>query len=186
VTDFRRPEPISPEHDVAEFDCGSDAQTIWLRDHALQAARADSSRVYVSCVSGTNLVGGYYRLAAGVVARESAPPRITHGLGRYPVPVVILTRLGVDRRHQGQGLGRSLVHDALLQTASVADRVGVRALLIHAATPEAAALYGRVSAAFVESPTDPLHLLLLMKDLRRAIREGAGPMNSSLRSSSSA
>ena len=173
MTDFRRPEPISAEHEVASFDCGSDAQTSWLREHAVQAHRADSARVYVTCVSETNRVAGYYALSAGSVAHESAPSRIAQGLGRYPVPVIILTRLGVDQTHQGHGLGTSLVHDALLQTAAVSERVGVRALLIHAETPEAAAFYARISVAFVESPTDPLHLLLLMKDLRAAIREGA-------------
>lgn len=173
MTDFRRPEQIRADHEVVGFDCGSDAQTSWLREHAVQAHRADSARVYVTCASGTNRVAGFYALSAGSVAREGAPSRIAQGLGRYPVPVVILTRLGVDRTHQGQGLGKSLVHDALLQTAAVAERVGVRALLIHAETPEAAAFYARISAAFVESPSDPLHLLLLMKDLRSAIREAA-------------
>jgi len=79
----------------------------------------------------------------------------------------------VDRTGQGQGLGKSLVPDALLQTAAVAERVGVRAFLIHAETPEAAAFYRRLSPAFEESPTDPLHVILLMKDLRRAIRDAA-------------
>ena len=171
MTEFRRPEPISDEHEVGDFDSGSPAQTMWLRQHGLQAHRSESVRVYVVCGLGTKRVAGYYALAAGSVAHESVPPRIARGLGRYPIPVVVLTRLGVDRTEQGQGLGRSLVHDALLQTLAVAERVGVRALLIHAETPEAAAFYRRISPAFEESPTDPLHLILLMKDLRRAIKE---------------
>lgn len=56
VTDFRRPEPVGAGHEVAAFDCGSDAQTTWLRDYALQAHRSDSARVYVVCESGTNRV----------------------------------------------------------------------------------------------------------------------------------
>ena len=174
MTEFRRPESIRPDHETAEFDCGSEAQTVWLRDHALQAHRADSARVYVACVSATNRAGGYYALASGSVARDSAPPRVAQGLGRYPVPVILLTRLGVDRSHQGHGLGRSLVLDALLQAASVADRVGVRALLIHAESSEAMAFYRQLNPDFEESPTDSLHLILLMKDLRAAIRKAAG------------
>ncbi|MDO8485836.1 MAG: hypothetical protein Q7S35_12920 [Candidatus Limnocylindrales bacterium] len=53
------------------------------------------------------------------------------------------------------------------------NRVGVRALLIHAETPEAAEFYRRIHPGFLPSPTDPLHLVLLMKDLRAAIREAA-------------
>lgn len=151
---------------------------MWLREHALQAHRSDSVRVYVACELGTKRVAGYYALAAGSVAHDSVSARIARGLGRYPIPVVVLTRLGVDKIQQGRGLGRSLVQDALLQTAAVAERAGVRALLIHAETPEAAAFYGRFSPAFEESPTDPLHLVLLVKDLRRAIREAASQTNS--------
>ena len=128
----------------------------------------------MSCVSlGMRRVVGYYALAAGSVEREGAPPRVTKGLGRYPIPVVILTRLGVDATVQGGGPGRALVRDALFQVASIADRLSVRALLIHAEWAEAAAYYRRIDAAFEASPTDPLHLILLMKDLRSAIREAA-------------
>jgi GNAT superfamily N-acetyltransferase len=166
-------EPLATEHDVAAFDCGPEAQTAWLRRHAVQASRSDTAKVYVVCRAGTRSVVGYYALAAGSVGHDGVPPRITQGLGRYPIPVILLTRLGVDTQEQGKGLGSALVRDALLQTASVAEKVRVRALLIHAETPEAAEFYRRISPAFESSPTDPLHLILLMKDLRTAIREAA-------------
>lgn len=163
-------EPLSGEHETAAFDCGSEARTAWLRRHAVQASQSDTSRVYVVCRAETRRVVGYYALAAGSVGHESAAPRITKGLGRYPIPVILLARLGVDVEEQGRGLGSALVRDALLQTASIADRVGVRALLIHAETAEAADFYRRISPGFEPSPTDPLHLILLMKDLRTALR----------------
>lgn len=166
-------EPLATGHEVAEFDCGSEAQTVWLRRHAVQASQSDTSKVYVACRADTRHLVGYYALAAGSVSRESVPPRITTGLGRYPVPVILLTRLGVATEEQGKGLGSALVRDALLQTASVAEKVGVRALLIHAETPDAAEFYRRISPGFESSPTDPLDLILLMKDLRTAIREAA-------------
>ncbi len=122
------------------------------------------------CKPGTTTVAGYYALSAGAVAHDSVSPRVTKGVGRYPVPVVVLTRLGVDVSVQAMGLGSSLVRDALFQTALVAERIGIRALLIHAETREAAAFYQRISPAFEESPTDTLHLILLMKDLRSALR----------------
>ncbi len=101
--------------------------------------------------------------------QSAAPPRIVKGLGRYPVPVILLTRLGVDIGEQGRGLGSALVRDAFLQTAAIEERTGVQALLIHAETPHAAAFYQGIDPAFEASPTDPLHLLLLLKDLRTAI-----------------
>ncbi|HET7026105.1 MAG TPA: hypothetical protein VFI28_00280 [Candidatus Limnocylindrales bacterium] len=175
MTGFGRPELLSPDHEVEAFDCGAAAQTEWLRKYALQAQRADTSRVYVSCYAATQRVAGYYALAAGSIGTGDAPDRVARGAARYPIPVILLTRLGVDLDAQGHGLGRSLVHDAFLQTASIAERLGVRALLIHAETPEAATFYRRIDPAFQPSPTDPLHLILLIKDLRLAIRDAAEP-----------
>lgn len=162
-------EALSREHETDRFDCGSEAQTTWLRRHAVQATQSDTARVYVVCRRGSREVVGYYALAAGSVAHDAVPPRIVKGLGRYPVPVILLTRLGVDTGEQGRGLGSALVRDAFLQTAAIAERTGVRALLIHAETPQAAAFYQRIDEDFEASPTDPLHLLLLMKDLRTAL-----------------
>lgn len=173
MTRYSQAEALANDHDVTAFDCGSEAQTTWLRRHALQAHQSDTSKVYVVCRMGSRVVVGYYALAAGSVRYDEAPPRVVKGIGRYPVPVVILTRLGVHVDEQGRGLGSALVRDALFQIASIAERVGVRALLIHAETPEAAGFYRRIDPGFEESPTDPLHLILLLMDLRGAIRQAA-------------
>lgn len=163
-------EPLSAEHVVAGFDCGSVAQSEWLVQHALQAHRAGLSRVYV--VRGLDQpdgrVVGYYALTAGSVAPAAASRRMMQGAGRYHQPVVILTRLGVDRAAQGAGLGRALVVDALRRIAAASEVIGVRALLIHCESEAARDFYLRL-AKFDPSPTDPMHLLLMMKDLRRAL-----------------
>lgn len=112
-------------------------------------------------------MAGFYALAAGSVAPPDVSPRPARGAGRYHQPVVVLTRLGVDRSCQGLGLGRALVVDALRRVAAAADVVGVRALLIHCENESARDFYVRL-AKFDPSPTDPMHLLLMMKDLRRA------------------
>ncbi|GIH71066.1 GNAT family N-acetyltransferase [Sphaerimonospora thailandensis] len=160
--------PIERDDRLNDFDCGSTAQSEWLKRHALQAHSSGSSRVYVVRDIGLNRVVGYYALAAGSVVPASAPARLLQGAGRYDQPVVVLTRLGVDVAVQGAGLGRALVVDAFRRVADVADQVGVRALLIHCETEAARAFYLKLSR-FEASPTDPLHLFLMLKDLRRAI-----------------
>ena len=163
-------EPLTAAHVLACFDCGSPAQSGWLIEHAQQAHRAGLSRVYVvrDLDDRDQRVVGYYALAAGSVAPADATPRLMAGAGRYHQPVVILTRLGVDRAVQGAGLGRALVVDALRRIATAAEVIGVRAVLIHCESDTARDFYLRL-AKFEQSPTDPMHLLLLMKDLRRAL-----------------
>ncbi|MGI8659169.1 MAG: GNAT family N-acetyltransferase [Candidatus Limnocylindria bacterium] len=161
-------EPIAGEHQTEEFDCGSRAQIDWLRKHAFQAHRAGTSRVYVVSRVRTRRVVGYHALAAGSVERELAPQRVQRGTGQHPTPVILRSRLGVDLSERGRGLGQALVKDALQQAAAAGHEVGVRAVLIHAESERAREFYLHL-AEFEPSPTDPLHLFLLMKDLRATI-----------------
>jgi GNAT superfamily N-acetyltransferase len=164
--------PLAKTHVVDSFDCGSAAQSEWLVRHALQAHQSGTSRVYVVTDNADEgqTVAGYYALSAGSVAPAAAPRRLAQGAGRYHQPVVILTRLGVDLSCQAAGLGRALVVDALRRVAAASEVIGVRALLIHSENDAARDFYLRL-AKFDASPTDPLHLFLLMKDLRKAVKD---------------
>jgi GNAT superfamily N-acetyltransferase len=164
-------ENLETKHDVDEFDCGSDAQTTWLKRHALQSQAGGMSRVFVVRRLSDDKVVGYCALTTGSVLHADASRRLTAGTGGYDIPVVILTRLGVDLSEQGRGLGRALVVDAFRRIDRISEEVGVRALLIHAEDADARDFYLRL-ARFEPSPVDDLQLLLLLKDLRRAIRRG--------------
>ena len=84
------------------------------------------------------------------------------------MPVLLVARLAVEEGLHGAGLGTSLLQDALLRCDSVAETVGVRAVVAHA-NAQAGGFYDRFG--FEASPTDPLHRILLMKDLRRFLAE---------------
>ena len=160
--------PITTSHVTDRFDCRSAAQTLWLRRYALQAHRTDSSRVRVVTHEGDHDVVGYYALSAGSVEPAGTPVRVGKGLPRYPIPVVILTRLGVDLTEQGKGLGRALLRDALVRVAAASEEIAARALLVHCEDVVARRFCERFGE-FEQSTTDPLHLYLLMSDLRRTL-----------------
>jgi predicted N-acetyltransferase YhbS len=84
-----------------------------------------------------------------------APERISKGMGQYPIPVVLLARLAVSLDHQGCGIGRGLLQDAIRRTLVMAEQAGIRALLAHPIDEDAARFYLRFG--FVVSP---LHQLL--------------------------
>ncbi len=147
---------------IDAFDCGQSALNQFLQRYALVNQRANSTQTYVCCQDGA--VAGYYSLAVGSVDPETAPSRITKGVARHPVPVMILARLAVDKEHQRQGLGQALLKDALLRTAQAADIAGIRCLLVHAKDDAARRWYE--SWEFEPSPTDPYHLFLMLKDLK--------------------
>lgn len=154
---------LSDGDDAGEFDCGKEPLDRFLKRYALISQKSGSAQTYVVC-RGEGRIVGYYSLAVGAVAHAQTPERVSKGLARHPVPVMLLARLAVDRSAQGQGLGKALLKDALLRTVQAAGIAGIRALLVHAKDDEARAWYERFD--FEPSPTDPWHLFLLLKDLR--------------------
>jgi len=162
---YRRPEPLAKQHRLDEFDCGESALDEWLKRHARAAQASDSARVFVATLEDGETVIGYYALAAAQVAPKDATARALKGQPQArPVSAILLARLAVDQKHQGAGLGRSLLQDVLLRCVEAADAIGARVLLVHAKHEAAKAWYMQYD--FEETPTDPLHLLMLMKDVR--------------------
>lgn len=166
---FLRPTRLTSSHDLEQFDCTEESMNEWLRRYAFTSDRAGMCSVFVTTPPDDPRVMGYYALAtAGVTARE-APERLSKGVGRYDIPVILLARLAVDQTVQGQHLGKALLRDSLLRVLNVSQEVGVRAVLIHCLSESARAFYMSF-AEFERSPTDPLHLMLLMKDLKKALQ----------------
>ncbi len=162
---------IEREHAVETFDCGEADLNTFLVRFALSNQLANASTTYLA-LAGEEVVG-FYTLVVGEVASTDAPDRLTKGMARYPVPLMILARLATDRRWQGKGIGKGLIKDAMLRTMQAADIAGIRALAVHAKDDNARAFYEHFD--FLASPTDPLHLYLLMKDLRRAVASRSEP-----------
>jgi GNAT superfamily N-acetyltransferase len=162
----QRPRPIEPTDNTVGFDSGEPSLNRYLADRALANHVAGFARCYVCVDSETDDVLGYYTLSAVAIAHADLPGRARRN-APDPVPAVLLGRLAVDRKAQGSGLGRLLVRDAILSTLAAADRIGVRLLIVHALHDDAAAFYAALG--FARSPTDPLHLYLLLKDARTSL-----------------
>jgi GNAT superfamily N-acetyltransferase len=158
------PEPLSRRHIYEGFDCGESSLDEWLRRFARAVQASGSARVFVTTADGKT-VAGFYALAASQVEPPAATPRTGKGEPeRRPIPAILLARLAVGRKHQGKGVGRSLLQDAVLRCLQAADSIGARLILVHAQNEAARSWYEQFG--FEPSPTDPLHLMMLMKDLR--------------------
>lgn len=155
-------ERLSKTHDLSAFDCGNESLTTWLKRFALTNLQSDSAQTFV--VHRGGVVVGYYSLTAGSVRPQEATARVAKGLAKHPIGVILLARLAVDKKEQGNGLGKALLKDALLRIMGAADTVGARAVLVHAIDEQARKFYEHFG--FERSPIDEFELMLLMKDLR--------------------
>jgi len=164
VSGYSPPRPISESDDVATFDSGEPSLDDYLRTRALNNHAGGASRCFVTCRDGR--VVGYYALASGAVSHADLSGKFRRNMPN-PVPVILLSRLAVDRKHQGCGLGENLLRDAIARSVRVAEQIGVRAILVHALHDEARRFYTRYQ--FEPSPTDALHLMLLIKDAKASV-----------------
>jgi GNAT superfamily N-acetyltransferase len=164
---FGDPEPLDDAHVLEGFDCGVESLDVWLIRHARQAVAAGSARVFVTVDADTGRVCGYSALTAAAVSHEQATERARKGQPRHPIPAVLLARLAVDRAVQGHGIGAWLLRDAMRRAITASEAVGIRVLLVHALDERARGFYERWG--FQASPTDPLNLQMLFKDIRRSL-----------------
>jgi GNAT superfamily N-acetyltransferase len=158
-------EKLTRHHAVENFDCGEEALNRFLTRFAFQNQQASASQTCIGLADGR--VIGFYTLVVGEVSFENAPERLKKGLARHPVPLMLLARLAVSLTWQGQGAGAGLLKDAMQRTTQAADIVGIRALAAHAKNDTVRAFYEHFG--FIPSPTDPLHLFVLIKDIRQIL-----------------
>ena len=158
---MRPPEPLGAQHQLGGFDCGNAALNQWLQQRALANERQGVSRTVVLCPDEGNAMIAYACLSAGAIVLAELPGALRRNMPD-PLPVVVLGRLAVDRRQQGQGLGRALVADALRRSLAARRLIGARALLVHAIDEQAAAFYR--SLGFRPSPLNVSTLMLQLSE----------------------
>lgn len=150
------PQPLAAIHQINEFECGETALDDWLKRRAMTNHLSGASRTFV-VTDINNRVFAYYALAAGAVSHQLSTTSVRRTMPD-PVPVMVLARLAVDRRAQGNKLGAALLQDAVARVKLVAQNAGVRALLVHALHDQAKQFYEHYG--FQASPLHPMTLML--------------------------
>jgi hypothetical protein len=158
------PIPYLVVHDVTAFSCGDVSLDHWIRSNAARNESNDASRTFVIC-DGSAVVA-YYALAAGSIDRAFVPKSLQRNMPN-PLPVVVLGRLAVDLRYQYRGLGSGLLKDAMIRAVLTSRTIGIKGILVHAISEDARQWY--LKRWFLESPLDPMTLLLPTSQIRKSL-----------------
>lgn len=164
-----RLERLDEQHEVNSFESGNADLNGWFYRHALAAQQMDSARTFVLTRQGQIL--GYFSLTMGSVLRAEAPAKLVRGLPSYPVGMVLLARLAVDRSQQGRGFGARLLAEALRKSVAAGEVVAARLIVVDAIADNAVRFYQR--HGFIPAPEHPHRLYQRMKDVRASIPEKA-------------
>ncbi len=156
---------LEKSHDRTNFECGQPLLDEWLKDRASQFDRRDLSRTFVATRPELVAVLGYYAISTHRVVYEVLPTAEAKGLPRLAVPVLLIGKLAVDRRVQGQGLGALLLVDALRRSLQISEQVGIRAVEVDAIDDAARKFY--MKFGFRSLLDDPRHLFLTISEIRK-------------------
>ena len=157
------PQPLTPDHDLSNFNSNVTVLDDWLKQRALKNEGQSSRTFVVLDEDEQNRVVGYFCLATGSVEHQDSSGAIKRNMPN-PIPVCVLGRLAVDCNYQGQGIGAGLLKEAVRKTIAISHHIGIRALLVHALSEKAKNFYLRYG--FRQSPTNEMTLMITLKEAK--------------------
>ncbi len=162
-----RLEALSRAHPRRAFRSGVAAVDDWLATKALQNQEKRLS-VTKTLTDQTGAIAGYFTLATGQVDFSDLPTELARQLPRRRLPVAILAWLGVSKPHQGQGLGRRLLAQALLDCHEAGKTFAFIAVILDCIDDESRSFYRKWD--FQALPGSPYRLYLSAKQLEAMTR----------------
>ena len=169
--------PLDPEkHDRASFSCDTVRLDNFLKRSGRKHQTGNFTRVWVAMEDGRAEIPGYYALNAHSLEGDDLPANLTKNAPRSgSIPAVYLSMIAVDRRHQGRGVGRILLADALNRAVAAADHIGLKAVVLDVIedggpdiTEKRRAFY--VAMGFRSLPARPMRMFISI-DTARSSRD---------------
>jgi ribosomal protein S18 acetylase RimI-like enzyme len=146
------------------FDCGISELNDYFQRYAKQNHNKGIAKTWV-LVNDNNqeIPVGYYSITMSELQRESLSDNLKKGFPRYPLPVIKIAKLAIDKQFQGQKLGELLLIDIFKRCIKVSQNIGVVGFLVDATNERAKKFY--IKHGFSPLVTTPLSLFLPMKNI---------------------
>ena len=157
---------LKASHNKKEFSCGKDLLDQYLKEQAGQDVRRKLLACFVLTEKDEHLIKGYYTLSSNSIPLENVPGSFKRKLPKSyrNIPTILLGRLAVDLKHQGQGIGKILLVDALKRCFLIADSIGSFAVIVDPLDEDAENFYGKYG--FIKLP-DSGKMFLPMKTVNQ-------------------
>jgi len=148
------------------FDCGNKMINRFVQKSLKKRVKKHFSQAYVLLENDTFV--GFYTLDTFSIARDtfekderpsSLPPMVS---------VVKLAMLGVDKKRQGQGIGKRLLRDAMLKVVDISEVAGCTGLFL-LAEEEAIAFYKGLGFKPLKEDS-PLPMFLHIETILQALK----------------
>ena len=153
-------EPLGEKHNRAAFSCGVEALDSYLHKQAGQDARKRAAVSFVASADGQT-IAGYYTLSQYAIALDAIPEDLAKRLPKYPmVSATLLGRLAVSVEFRGQGVGETLLMDALHCCLASSKQIASAGVIVDAKDESAVQFYKKYG--FIALPKIENRLFLPM------------------------
>ena len=145
-------ELLDKKHNRENFDCGKELLNNYLKIQAGQDIKRKLSACFVLSEQGTNDIQGYYTLSNNSIPLNNFPEHIQKKLPKsyLSIPTTLLGRLAIDTKHQGKGIGKILLIDALKRSYEISQEIGSFAVVVDPIDEEAENFYKKYD--FIKLP----------------------------------
>ncbi len=137
------------EDERRDFSCGEIELDYYFQRFAGQNRFKNYIGSNYVAVDEDGTILGFVSVSAGELMAEDLDEEIRKELPRYPLPILRITRLGVDRRYQHRGIGTLLLRQMLLLALEQKRRVGCFGVLVDAKA-EAVVFYRKLGFVALE------------------------------------
>ena len=158
-------ELLDKRHNRKDFDCGKELLNNYLRNQAGQDVKRKLSACFVLIENETNLIKGYYTLSNNSISLNDFFFFFQKKLPKSyrSIPTTLLGRLAIDKKFQGQGIGKILLIDALKRSYEISHEIGSFGIVVDPIDEEAKNFYQKYD--FIELP-DSKKMFIATKTLK--------------------
>ena len=125
MTNLRR---LTAGDDRSGFSCGDQDLDGFFHRYANQHQQRRVSATYVA--TEEERIVGFMTVVAATMSRTELG--VLRGFPPFPLPILLLARMGVATAVQGKGLGKQLLRHALSLACEMADSVGCVGMVVDA------------------------------------------------------
>ena len=145
-------ELLDKKHNRKDFDCGKELLNDYLKTQARQDVKRKLSACFVLADSETKVIQGYYTLSNNSIPLSSFSEQIQNKLPKSykSIPTTLLGRLAIDKKYQGNGIGKILLIDALKRSYGISNEIGSFGIIVDPIDDEAKGFYKKYD--FIELP----------------------------------
>lgn len=136
-------EHLNKLHIRNNFECGYPILNQYIQRLASQDVKRSLSACYVLKEFDQQEVLGYYTLSSASIPKEHYTFSESLPTGYHDLPTILLGRLAIHNKIKGQGLGESLLMDALKRCSDISKELGIVAVVVDPIDNIASSFYSK-------------------------------------------